>query len=105
MRVILFLPLITTAIALLWSCGSSGSGHSYRSHDATYENNQKFVSRPQITQALIPAGTHGRHRIRRMSPQYITIHSTQNYSRGAGARAHASILGSPRGRHDEFFEF
>jgi N-acetylmuramoyl-L-alanine amidase len=27
-----------------------------------------------------------------MNPRYITIHSTQNYSRGAGARAHANLL-------------
>jgi len=27
-----------------------------------------------------------------MNPRYITIHSTQSYSRGAGARAHARML-------------
>ncbi|NNC87695.1 MAG: N-acetylmuramoyl-L-alanine amidase [Akkermansiaceae bacterium] len=47
---------------------------------------------PRITKALIPAGRYGRHRMRRMVPRYITIHSTQNYSRQSDARAHAEML-------------
>lgn len=54
----------------------------------------------QITQALIPKGKYGRHRIRKMRPRYITVHSTQSYSRGADALAHARMLqrGALKGR-------
>lgn len=48
---------------------------------------------PAITKAYIPKGRYGRHRTRSMNPRYITIHSTQNTSRGADARAHANMLG------------
>lgn len=53
-----------------------------------------------ITQAYIPKGKHGRWRTRSMRPRYITVHSTQNYSRGAGARTHAESLrnGALKGR-------
>ncbi len=44
---------------------------------------------------MIPAGRHARHRTRRMRPRYITIHATDNFARGAGARNHA--LGLNRG--------
>ena len=47
---------------------------------------------PPVTVDLIPRGSYGRHRTRPMNPRYITIHSTQNFSSGADARAHASIL-------------
>lgn len=39
---------------------------------------------------MVPRGTHGRKVVRRMSPRYITIHSTQNYS--ADAERHALAL-------------
>ena len=50
------------------------------------------MAAPRITSALIPAGRYGRRRTRSMQPRYITIHSTQNFSSGVGARAHASLL-------------
>lgn len=46
---------------------------------------------------MIPPGRYARHRTRRMRPRYITIHATDNFARGAGARAHA--LGLHRGTH------
>jgi N-acetylmuramoyl-L-alanine amidase len=39
---------------------------------------------------MVPRGTHGRKVVRPMSPRYITIHSTQNYS--ADARQHGLAL-------------
>lgn len=39
---------------------------------------------------MVPRGTHGRKVVRPMRPQYITIHSTQNYS--ADARQHSLAL-------------
>lgn len=47
---------------------------------------------PAITNSIIPKGTAGRWRVRAMKPRYITIHSTQNRSRGAGAAMHAKAL-------------
>lgn len=49
-----------------------------------------------IVEAYIPRGRYGRHRIRHMNPRYITVHSTQNYSRSADARAHARMLSTGR---------
>jgi len=39
---------------------------------------------------MVPRGTHGRKVVRPMTPRYITIHSTENYS--AGARQHSLAL-------------
>lgn len=39
---------------------------------------------------MVPRGTHGRKVVRPMKPQYITIHSTQNYT--AGAERHSLAL-------------
>lgn len=68
------LPLIAITL-ILPSCGTVGGG-----------------SPPGVTQALIPHGQYGRHRVRGMRPRYITIHSTQNFGAGAGARSHALML-------------
>ena len=48
--------------------------------------------KPVITEALIPRGQAGRWRVRRMKPRYLTIHSTQNFSRYGTALAHARML-------------
>lgn len=45
-----------------------------------------------LVRFYIPRGHYGRHRVRSMRPRYITVHSTQNYSRSANARAHAEML-------------
>ena len=57
-------------------------------------------SQPRIVEAYIPRGRYGRHRIRRMNPRYITVHSTQNFSRSGNALAHARMLqrGALKGR-------
>lgn len=56
----------------------------------------------RITKAYIPEGRYGRHKTRYMSPRYITIHSTQSYSSGAGARTHARLLqrGGLKSKHN-----
>ena len=76
------LPLAGLALFLL-SCGGPSPTPSLGSYRG---------SPPQVTEALIPKGSYGRHRVRRMNPRYITVHSTQNFSRGADARAHARML-------------
>lgn len=72
-RALCLLPMLP--LVFLPSCASVGGG-----------------SAPGVTQALIPEGRYGRRRVRSMRPRYITIHSTQSYSPGAGARAHALML-------------
>lgn len=73
----------TTGAGLLLSCGSSSS---FPSKPRVVRNSV------QITQALIPTGQYGRSKTRKMSPRYITIHSTQNTGPGADARTHARLL-------------
>ncbi len=80
MRLPLLLLLSFLGLSIVISCSSSG-GSSSSSGPA-----------PHITKALIPKGQAGRWRTRSMRPRYITIHSTQNFSRGADARAHARLL-------------
>ena len=75
------IPLILAALATgagLLSCGSSAPNFT--------------SSNLSIQQTLIPEGRYGRHEIRPMNPRYITIHSTQNRSAGAGALTHARLI-------------
>lgn len=57
---------------------------------------------PGVTVDLVPKGSYSRAKYRPMSPRYITIHATENRSRGAGAYSHAQMLkrGSLKGRHN-----
>jgi len=50
------------------------------------------LNMPVVSNSIIPDGTAGRWRVRPMNPRYITIHTTQNYARGAGAAMHAKAL-------------
>ncbi|MFC5456400.1 N-acetylmuramoyl-L-alanine amidase family protein [Prosthecobacter fluviatilis] len=65
---------------------------------------QNSVSNPPpgVTVDLIPSGRYARRQYRPMRPTYITIHATENYARGCGARAHAQMLktGAIKGRHN-----
>lgn len=109
-------------LALLGSqCQPAGSIHqgvSYRGHSA-YRPASVPGSRPMpksetvssaslwrevgLIRDFVPRGRHGRRVVRPMTPRYITIHSTQNFSRAADARQHAlalkrGALRSPRRR-------
>lgn len=57
---------------------------------------------PGVTVNLVPKGLYARKYHRPMTPQYITIHATENRSRGAGAYAHSQMLksGALKGRHN-----
>ena len=59
-------------------------------------------SPPGVTVDLVPRGRYSRIQHRPMSPKYITIHATENRSRGADARSHAQMLkrGALKGRHN-----
>lgn len=88
----LVLAVVASLAVFLFSCGSPVAPPS-----------KKFVaSGLQITGALIPEGSYGRRKTRPMNPKFITIHSTQNFGRGADARAHARLLqrGSLTSRHN-----
>lgn len=55
----------------------------------------------KITQMIIPSGKCGRPLHRSMRPTFITIHSTDNSSRGANALAHAVLMNKGiRARHN-----
>lgn len=57
---------------------------------------------PGVTVNLVPKGLYARKHHRPMTPQYITIHATENRSRGAGAYSHSQMLkgGALKGRHN-----
>jgi len=57
---------------------------------------------PGVTVDLVPKDRYSRAHFRPMRPTYITIHATENRSRGAGAYSHAQMLksGSLKGRHN-----
>ena len=81
----LILATVTAGAGLLLSCGSSPTA-------TPFSTPKVFRSSVKITEALIPEGRYGRAKNGRMSPRYITIHSTQNYGGGADARTHARLL-------------
>lgn len=81
--------LALTLPLLLATCGPSGSGGS----SGGVFNRHDHSTPPGVNVSLmITAGQYGRHKMLPMSPRYITIHTTQSYGTGAGARTHAKIL-------------
>ncbi|MFD0893401.1 N-acetylmuramoyl-L-alanine amidase [Luteolibacter ambystomatis] len=91
-RALLLLPIA----GLLASCGVSTTGGDANLQAPSSWGNMR------VTSALVQKGTYGRHRIRPMTPRYITIHATENFSAGGTARAHAEMLrtGSLKGEHN-----
>ena len=64
---------------------------------------QQLWEEINLVKDMVPKGRHGRRVVRPMTPRYITVHSTQNYSRDADALRHAlalkrGALRSPRRR-------
>ncbi len=83
---------LTTAIVMT-SCvsgGSSGPG------GPSVSPSQLLQSEVRLVPMLIPRGTVGRTWHRPMSPRFITIHSTQNYTGDAFAHAKALNRGKLR---------
>jgi len=91
-RYVLFPSLILISLGFYVSCARSGSSSVSRLSSPTTPLRVKDLNMPQITNSIIPSGTAGRWRARPMKPRYITIHTTQNYSRGAGAAMHSKAL-------------
>ncbi len=52
----------------------------------------QLLKQVNLERDYIPYGRHARKYLRRMTPRYITIHSTQNYSSSADARQHSKAL-------------
>jgi len=50
----------------------------------------RMMQMVRLKKDMVPRGQHGRRVVRPMTPRYITIHSTQNYT--AGAEKHALAL-------------
>lgn len=90
-------------------------GHYYRGHSAyappaNYPVVSREVRSPRelwkevnLVKDMVPRGHHGRRVVRPMTPRYITVHSTQNYTSKADALQHAlalkrGALRSPRRR-------
>ena len=55
-----------------------------------------IMQQVNLKQDLVPRGTHGRKVFRSMSPRYITIHSTQNWSADAWKHSQALKNGALR---------
>jgi N-acetylmuramoyl-L-alanine amidase len=89
------LLLLLGIAALLASCGTTSSPSPTLTAPSSWGN-------LSVTSSIVPKGKHGRWKTRSMSPRYITIHATENFSAAANARAHANMLlgGSLKGPHN-----
>lgn len=94
---------VTTAL-FLSSCATTGSSKRALSWESQLGPVPKTPITPQqlsqivrVVSDPIPKGKYGRRLDRPMNPQYITIHSTQNYSGDAYAHAKALKKGALRG--------
>ncbi|MDZ4287580.1 MAG: N-acetylmuramoyl-L-alanine amidase, partial [Prosthecobacter sp.] len=92
-----------TAAMLLASCGSPGRSSRIaqwesRYHDAvlTQVTPEQLLKEVNVRVDLIPPGRVGRYKYRPMSPTYVTIHSTQNYTGNAYNHALALKRGALR---------
>lgn len=108
MKPTLFIPVaaMTAALMVLPSCNNTS--HTTSSKSQLWERQLGAVSvspfNPSDAQKelnlkvdLIPEGKYGRRLFREMTPQYITIHSTQNPTGDAYAHAKALNRGALRG--------
>lgn len=72
---------------------TASAGNGYRLvPSAPSKNPSTLYKEVNVKKDYIPRGTHARKYRRSMKPQYITIHSTQNYSRSADALRHSLAL-------------
>jgi len=102
----LCMPLAMLLTAVLVSCSLDSEPSSYNlNYYEPVQTGQPALteSRPVMTtdqllkqvnlkRDYIPSGVHARKYKRRMTPRYITIHSTQNYSPSADAWQHSKAL-------------
>lgn len=96
------LILISLLAALLGSsCQTGKSKLTYLPPAKTFASPEQLFYSVDLHQDFIRRGTAGRWKFRPMTPRYITIHSTQNYSHGADALRHSLALkrGALRGNN------
>ena len=79
----------------LWG-PSSGNGGSASVPVSSYNGTAALLRSVNLKQDMVRKGTHGRRVVRPMSPRYITIHSTQNYTADASRHALALKRGALR---------
>jgi len=81
--------------ALLASCGSTSSPTPSVCAPSSWGN-------LSVTNAIVPKGKFGRWKTKSMSPRYLTIHATENFSSAGNARSHANMLleGALKGKHN-----
>ncbi len=107
-RVLPFLPpvVLGAALLLLSACnsnqtGASTKGQLWERELGAVQNTPLHPGEAQkelnLKVDLIPEGKYGRRLFREMTPQYITIHSTQNPTGDAYAHAKALNRGALRG--------
>lgn len=108
MRLILWfrVSVLAAVAASLSSCGNvdpTASLYSNQSQSVSFNqpplegarpamSSGQLLSQVNLVKDYIPNGRHARKYKRWMSPKYITIHSTQNYSHGADAMRHSEAL-------------
>lgn len=81
--------LLISAVLPLLLAGCGGIGGSSSPSTAGVPASW---GRLDIQRDFIPKGRYGRHKVRHLNPRYVTIHSTQNFSSSADARAHSRML-------------
>lgn len=79
----------------VWPGGASEGGMTTVS---TSTSASSLLRQVNLKQDMVRKGTHGRKVVRPMTPQYITIHSTQNYTADADRHALALKRGALRAR-------
>lgn len=74
----------------------SGLASGYQPISATSSHVRKspssLLAEVRVRKDYLPASARGRSKSRSMTPRYITIHSTQNWSKGADAWRHSLAL-------------
>lgn len=83
-------PALLMAAVIIAACATPTNRSRIGQWESRYHDGQlgrvtpdQLLREVNLSVDLIPAGTAGRKIYRRMTPKYITIHSTQNYSGNA----------------------
>ena len=98
MRILYFVSILTLATLAMQCSPMAPSKMRYgRTEVSTYQpsttnpmTTSRMMQMVRLKKDMVPRGQHGRRVVRPMTPRYITIHSTQNYT--AGAEKHALAL-------------
>ncbi|MEM7384805.1 MAG: N-acetylmuramoyl-L-alanine amidase [Verrucomicrobiota bacterium] len=97
-RSLLFLSIPAMLLLMVGVLAQTPSGKSNRITPVMYHWDDLKIN----TSLMIPEGKFARKRVRDLKPKYITVHSTANRARGAGARTHgrAQLAGNLKSTHN-----